>query len=121
MIVGGVNRRLQRFIFNSGAVSSGSTLPKGVQDQLEAFAPWAGPGVDLTVPDTTGGITWGEKWRYDDPFHALGMVPMAGLAYRLVVIGGSYLLDLFTAEQQGITVIQFEGDEPAWMKSHLLL
>jgi len=46
------------------------------------------------------------------------MVPMAGMAYRVAVIGGSYLLDLFTAEQQGITPISFEGN-PGWSKSIL--
>jgi len=70
------------------------------------------------IPLASETATWGERWRYDDPFHALGMVPMAGMAYRVAVIGGSYLLDLFTAEQQGITPISFEGD-PGWSQSIL--
>jgi len=76
-----------------------------------------GGAVPRTIPETA---TWGERWRYDDPFHALGMVPMAGMAYRVAVIGGSYLLDLFTAEQQGITPIGFDSSEgqPGWMTSH---
>jgi len=75
--------------------------------------------VPRTIPETA---TWGERWRYDDPFHALGMVPMAGMAYRVAVIGGSYLLDLFTAEQQGITPISFpEGESPGWLNSNLVL
>ena len=68
------------------------------------------------------GYTWGEKWRYEDPLHALGAIPFAGIPYRLAVVGGSYLLDLFTAEQQGITPISFpEGDRPGWLNSNLVL
>ena len=80
------------------------------------------PAVSSGIDPITGserGATWGERWRYDDPFHALGMIPMIGMAYRLGVIGASYLLDFSTWEKQGIdNPIQFTDQKPGWLESH---
>lgn len=79
-------------------------------------------GAHASPVNTPRAYTWGENWRYLDPLHALGAIPFAGIPYRLGVVGGSYLLDLVTAEQQGITPISFpEEARPGWLNSNLVL
>ena len=73
------------------------------------------PGSD-PITGSEVGPTWGERWRYEDPFHWIGAIPIAGIPYRVAVVSGSYLLDLFTAEAQGITPISFPANEkPGWL------
>jgi len=121
MIVGGTSRERRRFNY------SPITFPVAKNISLPVpNAPWTdnwAEGASSVQPvDTPQGFTWGEKWRYEDPFHAVGAIPFAGIPYRLFVVGASYLLDLATSKQQGITPISFPANQkPGWMQSHLLL
>lgn len=102
------SERSQRvFIIDPGSIK----LPK-VEVEKSRFQPEPLNPSDITP------ATWGERWRYDDPLHAFGAIPIVGIPYRLAVIGASYLLDLATAEQQGITPIQFDDHNPGWLDSH---
>ncbi len=65
-----------------------------------------------TSPIDGSSLSWGEHWRYDDPLHFIGALPLVGIGYRFVVVSGSYLLDLSTWERQGIANPLSMKDEP---------
>ena len=109
-----------QFLITASALDFGASNG-GVERDLAGqvrIAPAVSTGSD-PITGSERGPSWGERWRWDDPFHAFGMVPMVGVADRIGVISASHLLDLVTWERQGIeNPIQFTETKPGWLESH---